>query len=47
NQLQGVLGKIEQRLGETPTLQLFLDGKELTAEVRREIDKRTVRGDAY
>lgn len=47
SQLQGVLGRIEQRLAETPQMQLYIDGKPLTAEIRREIDKRSVRGDAY
>jgi len=47
NQLQSMLDKIEQRLGETPRLQVFLGDREIAATVKRISDKITARQQAY
>ena len=45
--LKDVLSKLEQRLGETPQLRVYLGDREITSVVRREIDKQTSRKMAY
>lgn len=45
--LQGILGKIEQRLSETPQFTFMIDGRELHAQVRRVDDRTEFRRSVY